>query len=142
MNRGVALFFVFIFFVAGICLLGVVHAILLDEFMVAVQEERHKLKEEEVELKFITAEKLGSPLDPLLASLAHFHSSADLSQKIRELFLMIDANGSGSLDYQEICDGLQAPAPRHLFEERPRRRRGPAALICSVAACRRWRASR
>ena len=108
MNRAVALFFIFFFFVSGICLLGVVHAILLDEFMVAVQEERQRLKEEEIELKFITSEKLGSPLDPLLASLAHFHSSIDLSNKIKELFLMIDANGSGSLDYQEICDGLKA----------------------------------
>ena len=108
MNRAVAIFFMVFFFMSGICLLGVVHAILLDEFMVAVQEERQRLKEEEVEMKFITSEKLGSPLDPLLASLAHFHSSIDLSTKIKELFLMIDANGSGSLDYQEICDGLKA----------------------------------
>ena len=34
MNRGVALFFILYFFASGICLLGVVHAILLDEFMV------------------------------------------------------------------------------------------------------------
>ena len=29
----------------------------------------------------MTAEKLESPLDPLLAALSHFHSSADLSNK-------------------------------------------------------------
>jgi hypothetical protein len=34
MNRAVALFFMLYFFASGICLLGVVHAILLDEFMV------------------------------------------------------------------------------------------------------------
>ena len=93
MNRLVALFFLLFFFAAGICLLGVVHAILLDEFMVAVQEERQRLKEEEIDRKCITSEKLGSPLDPLIASLAHFHSSSDLTGKIKELFLMIDANG-------------------------------------------------
>ena len=93
MNRLVALFFLLAFFVAGICLMGVVHAILLDEFMVAMQEERQRLNEEEIDRRCITSEKLGSPLDPLLASLAHFHSSSDLSNKIKELFLMIDANG-------------------------------------------------
>ena len=93
MNRLVALFFLLAFFVAGICLMGVVHAILLDEFMVAMQEERQRLNEEEIDRRCITSEKLGSPLDPLLASLAHFHSSSDLSDKIKELYLMIDANG-------------------------------------------------
>ena len=101
MNRLVALFFLLFFFVAGICLLGVVHAILLDEFMVAVQEERQRLKEEEIDRKCITSEKLGSPLDPLLASLAHFHSSSDLTGKIKELFLMIDANGRSITAYNK-----------------------------------------
>ncbi len=72
-----------------------------------MQEERRRLQEAEVDRTSMTLAKLGSPLDPLLASLAHFHSSSDLSAKIGELFRMIDANGSGSLDYQEICDGLQ-----------------------------------
>ena len=32
----------------------------------------------------MTAEKLESPLDPLLAALANFHSSADLSAKVAQ----------------------------------------------------------
>jgi hypothetical protein len=93
----VALLFIFFFFVASICMLIVVHAILLDEFMLAVQEEWQRLKEEEIDHKCITSEKLGSPLDPLLASIAHFHSSSDLTGKIKELFLLIDANGRCSI---------------------------------------------
>ena len=49
---------------------------------------------------------LRSPLDPLLASLAHFSSTADLTAKIDELFYMIDANGNGTLNYEEIRSGL------------------------------------
>jgi hypothetical protein len=40
------------------------------------------MEEAEAELRFITTEKLGSPLDPLLASLAHFSSAADLTAKV------------------------------------------------------------
>ena len=35
-------------------------------------------------IRHMTAEKVTSPLDPLLASLAHFNSSRDLSTRIRE----------------------------------------------------------
>ena len=45
-------------------------------------------------------------MDPLLASLAHFSSTADLTAKIDELFYMIDANGNGTLNYEEIRSGL------------------------------------
>ena len=47
------------------------------------QRQRQRLREEEIDRTCMTSDKLGSPLDPLLASLAHFHSSADLSEKAR-----------------------------------------------------------
>ena len=55
---------------------------------------------------FTIAHQCRSPLDPLLASLAHFSSTADLTAKIDELFYMIDANGNGTLNYEEIRSGL------------------------------------
>ncbi len=72
----------------------------------AMGAERARRREAELQRGYLTAEKLGTPLDPLLAALAHFHSSADLSAKIAELFALVDANGSGSLDYAELREGL------------------------------------
>ncbi len=44
MERGVAVYFIVFFFAAGICLLGVVHAILLDEFMLSMQVTLNETK--------------------------------------------------------------------------------------------------
>ena len=46
------------------------------------QAERATQRDAELEKRYMTAEKLESPLDPLLAALANFHSSADLSAKV------------------------------------------------------------
>lgn len=45
----------------------VIHAILLDEFMHAMGEERRRQREAKFDSSYMTAEKLDSPLDPLLA---------------------------------------------------------------------------
>ena len=49
-----------------------------------MQAERARQRDAELELRYITAEKLESPLDPLLAALANFHSPADLSAKVAQ----------------------------------------------------------
>ena len=43
MNRLIGIFFMGFYFAAGICLLGVVHAILLDEFMLAMQVKAYRV---------------------------------------------------------------------------------------------------
>ena len=48
------------------------------------QAERATQRDAELERRYMTAEKLESPLDPLLAALANFHSSADLSAKVAQ----------------------------------------------------------
>ena len=50
--------------------------------IVFFHKKSQRLREEEIDRTCMTSDKLGSPLDPLLASLAHFHSSADLSEKV------------------------------------------------------------
>jgi len=48
------------------------------------------------------------PLDPLLQQLGlTFHTKADLESKIQRIFDRIDVDGSGSVDYQEIEQGLK-----------------------------------
>eukprot|EP00292_Cryptomonas_paramecium_P020399 CAMPEP_0113689116 /NCGR_PEP_ID=MMETSP0038_2-20120614/16955_1 /TAXON_ID=2898 /ORGANISM="Cryptomonas paramecium" /LENGTH=178 /DNA_ID=CAMNT_0000610091 /DNA_START=232 /DNA_END=764 /DNA_ORIENTATION=+ /assembly_acc=CAM_ASM_000170 len=74
--------------------------------MVSVQKQRQVLLDSELSSKYITASKLTSPLDPLLSRLAQFNSSSDLTQKIVDLFLLLDENESGSLSYEEIMMGL------------------------------------
>ena len=45
----------------------------------------------------MTAEKLESPLDPLLAALANFHSSADLSRQTEARPKQIEINAKDKL---------------------------------------------
>ena len=85
------------------------------------QAERATQRDAELEKRYMTAEKLESPLDPLLAALANFHSSADLSAKVaaclmRACFVRIKAIAGVSL-----CADPRAVSPHRRQRQRLRR---------------------
>ena len=88
------------------------------------QAERATQRDAELEKRYMTAEKLESPLDPLLAALANFHSSADLSAKVaaclmRACFVRIKAIAGVSL-----CADPRAVSPHRRQRQRLRRLQG------------------
>eukprot|EP00960_Hanusia_phi_P054203 762572-Hanusia_phi.AAC.2 len=63
------------------------------------------------ELSYMESFHVG-PLDPLLASLVHYNTNDDLSERISKLFDYLDKDDSGLLSFKEISNGL-----RHLDKE-------------------------
>ncbi|EKX39681.1 hypothetical protein GUITHDRAFT_143271 [Guillardia theta CCMP2712] len=77
----------------GVVLLNIVVAILLDEFVSSVEEEKAEVRRQ-AELKIkAQMDEVKNPLEPLLETLRHFKSAQDLRDKILSL-------------YQELNDGL------------------------------------
>lgn len=95
------IFFVSFIVLAGIIILNVVVALLLDEFVVRAE----KVQQEKADA---TGEELArvSFLDPLLAQLAGFKSTADLEHRILFLFSKLDVDECGFLDFQSLRAGL------------------------------------
>ena len=86
-------------------MLNVVVAILLDEFIATVtqeKEEAERLAKEERDRRKIT----GS-LDAVAAELMMFENQKDLDAKISALFLKLDEDASGGLTFEELSIGLR-----------------------------------
>ena len=98
----IAFFFISYFMINSVMMLNVVVAILLDEFIATVTREK------EAEEKIIHDEKerrkVNGCLDPLTETLLNFDSEADLKDKIDAIFALLDVDGSGGLDFEEVCD--------------------------------------
>jgi len=91
--------------IVGWTLLQVVVAVLLEHFGAAANREKERaLTQRAVEAghsapHFCT--------DPLMASLAHFDTNADLSQRIKTLFQALDTDESKTLSFRELQSGLR-----------------------------------
>ncbi|EKX41946.1 hypothetical protein GUITHDRAFT_112082 [Guillardia theta CCMP2712] len=99
----VAIFFVSFLVLIGIVILNVIIAVILEGFLSAIDrfEQQDRISEESIEHY-----RVAGPLDPLLAILANFSSSSHLSSQIELVFSQLDIDGSGTLTFEELRDGL------------------------------------
>ena len=103
-DAGVALYMVSFTLLVGIVVMNVVVAILLNGIVDSLAEaEKEKIRQGEVK----EHHKVSGPMDPLLATLAHFTSSAHLTAQIEILFELLDVDDSNSLSYDELRVGIQ-----------------------------------
>ena len=116
------MYFVSYALVAGVFLINVVVAVLLDEFISSIQAGKEALEvakaEEEDRRK--RARRSHGVLDPLTAHLSHFVSEKDLTSRIRETYERLDADGSGGLNLEEFQKGLKklpTSSPIHILED-------------------------
>uniref|UniRef100_A0A7S0QNQ4 EF-hand domain-containing protein n=1 Tax=Cryptomonas curvata TaxID=233186 RepID=A0A7S0QNQ4_9CRYP len=117
-DSGVIFFFVSFHVIVGWTLLQVVVAVLIDNFTASADEEKEKAMKEKAmrQGKNVAI----SALDPILAALAHFNTSQDLSNRVMTLFKVLDADDSKSLSYEELASGLKKLKVQptiHLSEE-------------------------
>ena len=96
-------FITFILFVM-VVLINVAVAVLLEGFLSAISgmEASERAHESAVEYN-----KIAGPLDPLLATLANFHSEEHLSSQIALLFGFIDIDAGGSVTFEEFKQGVE-----------------------------------
>jgi Ca2+-binding EF-hand superfamily protein len=82
-------------------------AVLLDEFVESVTKDRNSEIEKDLEKEKQKQRSFGSPIDPLLAVLSSFTTSADLSDRIKKVFELLDHEGVGSVDHEDMMYGLR-----------------------------------
>ena len=102
---GVAFFFVSYVVVVSIVLMNVVIAVLLQGFIMSIEEQE---RQDDFEARRDKCNELAGPLDPVLARLSDFTSNADLRQRIDAIFGLFDVDDSGQLSYQEMKDGFSS----------------------------------
>eukprot|EP00960_Hanusia_phi_P068461 766852-Hanusia_phi.AAC.3 len=119
---GVAIFFVSYVIFAGVVLINIVVAVLLDEFISAVSLEKEELqrqgdrKKEQEGL----ASRVTGVLDPLSAAISEFYDYDDLTMKIVDTYNSLDTNASGGLDFEELQKGLKmlpTAKPIHIIKD-------------------------
>eukprot|EP00960_Hanusia_phi_P006656 190222-Hanusia_phi.AAC.8 len=115
-------FFVSYVLIAGVFLINVVVAVLLDEFISSIQAEKAQIeaanREQDEKEKELRRSK--SVLDPLSSHLSLFVNERDLMQRISETYERLDKDGSGGLNFEEFQRGLkQLPtsSPIHLLQD-------------------------
>ena len=111
MRVWIHLFFVTFFLIVGMVLMNVFVAILLDEFLGTIAQEKAEKKraerlEREYEVNMLHVERMW-PLDPLMAVLVLYTTDHDLITKIAGIYERMDLDKSGSLSLQELNRGLQ-----------------------------------
>ena len=101
----VAIFFISYILVAGVMLFNVVIAVLLDEFVHSVQEEKEKaLVQERLHAEM---RKITGCLDPLTRSLITFEDEEDLTIRIDGIYQQLDRDDSEGLTFEEFRDGVR-----------------------------------
>ena len=87
----------------GILAMNVIVSVLVDAFMstMLAEEEQHRVALESEEQK-----RTAGALDPLLATLSHFHSPAHLRAQTQVLFRLWDVDDSGFVDFEEMKLGV------------------------------------
>uniref|UniRef100_A0A6U5CI52 PH domain-containing protein n=3 Tax=Hemiselmis andersenii TaxID=464988 RepID=A0A6U5CI52_HEMAN len=100
-----ALFFVSFQVIVAWTLLQVVVAVMLENFGSASDREKEKQRKDKADATGRIVPHYA--LDPLLASLAHFNTSGDLSTRIGSLFQVLDMDDSMTLSYMELSEGLK-----------------------------------
>uniref|UniRef100_A0A7S0NDF1 EF-hand domain-containing protein n=1 Tax=Hanusia phi TaxID=3032 RepID=A0A7S0NDF1_9CRYP len=106
-SASIALFFTSYVIIAGIVLINVVIAVLIDEFSGSVAKEKEARKRQTLHTLDSVISSYSGPIDPLLYSLIHYNTNEDLSKKIQQLFDFLDADDSNFLSFSEIEQGLR-----------------------------------
>eukprot|EP00960_Hanusia_phi_P000654 16901-Hanusia_phi.AAC.3 len=122
MDYAIALFFVSYVLIAGVFLINVVVAVLLDEFISSIQREKQEIERKErlEQEKHRAVRRANGILDPLTHHLSHFVTEKDLATKISETYERLDFDGSGGLTFEEFQQGLKklpTAAPIHIQED-------------------------
>eukprot|EP00960_Hanusia_phi_P027779 747010-Hanusia_phi.AAC.1 len=119
---GIAFFLFSYVLIAGVVLINVVVAVLLDEFISSIQREKQEIemqaKIEEDKRKALT--RSNGILDPLSSHLARFVTERDLTKSISETFDRLDNDASGGLNFEEFQRGLKrlpTKTPIHIQED-------------------------
>eukprot|EP00960_Hanusia_phi_P048655 759075-Hanusia_phi.AAC.3 len=121
-DYGIAIFFVSYVLIAGVFLINVVVAVLLDEFISSIQRRKQAMlrEHEELEEKRKDAKRAKGVLDPLTSHLANFVNDTDLSLKIKQTYERLDQDGSGGLNFTEFQNGvkkLPTANPMHILKD-------------------------
>jgi ABC-type nickel/cobalt efflux system permease component RcnA len=99
-----ALFFGSYMLVAGVVLINIVVAVLLDEFLTTMAKTRQAFEQEDaIRTNPIFDDR---NLDPLMEVLAKYRSGPDLYDAIDKIFQRLDLDCSGGVGYSEMRDGL------------------------------------
>jgi hypothetical protein len=102
-----ALFFVSYMLVCSLVLINIIIAVLLDEFLTTMAKSR----KENADADLVDGPQCGHFLDPLMEVLSKFNSVADLSESINLIFSRLDGDGSGTIGFSEMSDGLHGLIP-------------------------------
>lgn len=95
-------FFVSYIIVAGYFLLNIVVAVLLDEFVNSVTEEREEMAKAKDSGSRVFAV---NHLDPLMLSFSTFQSHTDLRKRFQSIFRLLDSDSAGFLSYRKWQEG-------------------------------------
>ena len=109
-HRSISTFFVTYVIITGVVLMNVVVAVLLDEFIECITEEKEHnaaLKKAKDEQAF-EAMRVYGYMDPILRNMCRFTTQEDFVEKIDKLFATLDKDGNGELDFSELRNGLKA----------------------------------
>jgi len=93
--------------VCSLVLVNIIIAVLLDEFLTTMAKSRaitaeENSKETDTDTHY---------LDPLMEVLSRFQSIDDLIESIELIFTRLDADGSGTVGFFEMSDGLNGILP-------------------------------
>jgi hypothetical protein len=97
-----ACFFVSYILLAGYFLLNIVIAVLLDEFVRSVESERAEEAAAFAMEQTKGTQQMQGALDPLLALIFRYDTSADLREKINALYDSLDPDCSNSLTFPDF----------------------------------------
>jgi len=104
-DPAVSFFFISYILMNSVIVLNVVVAVLLDEFISSVtreKEEKERQRQEELNRR-----KASGVLDPLMQTMLTFEDEADLVAKIDSIYLKMDEDESGGLNFEEFQSGLK-----------------------------------
>jgi len=100
-------FFMSYILFAGVVLINIVVAVLLDEFITSVAAEKAEFEKERIAREGTSeATRLIGPLDPVLETLAQYGTAEDLAARIESLYGSLDIDDSGKLSFQELSMGF------------------------------------
>ena len=104
----ISFFMITYILIAGIVLTNIVVAVLLDEFVTSVTNEKEALEKQVQLLKEEAhmAHRITGVLDPYTETLAQFNGTNDLTAKLKEGYTLLDQDGSGGLSFEEFKTAL------------------------------------
>jgi len=104
-DPAVSFFFISYILINSVTMLNVVVAVLLDEFISSVTREKEE--EERQRQEELNRRKASGVLDPLTQTMLTFEDEADLVAKIDSIYLKMDEDENGGLNFEEFQSGLK-----------------------------------